>query len=234
MKFFARDGSEYVISRQAAALSHFCYQTLELQPECPEIRFDDIDGPILNRVVVYMMHRVDHPAAEIPKPLPFKPRPLDGVLDDFDKAFFPWDETTMRDEEFETPLVEMLYLMKASDFLQVKPLLDLTRVKLAAVFRAIGDDWPRAKRIFHFHPETIPRPPEDEEEPMTPEEEEAWQKAKEKFHFDDSITGRMYTDCMNKYKDMFEIKRGSPQWLDLLRQAEEQVAKEMGDPSTDG
>uniref|UniRef100_A0A8C9H0V7 S-phase kinase-associated protein 1 n=1 Tax=Piliocolobus tephrosceles TaxID=591936 RepID=A0A8C9H0V7_9PRIM len=92
-----------------------------MTPEEDTIPFPNIKTPILKKVIEYMEYHIDNPADEIPKPLITSN--LQDVVSGWDYEFVNTDKETLYE------------LIEASNYLDIKPLLDLACGKIASMMK---------------------------------------------------------------------------------------------------
>ncbi|EWC86595.1 hypothetical protein PFNF54_04611 [Plasmodium falciparum NF54] len=85
------------------------------------IPLPNIKTPILKKIIEYMEYHINNPADEIPKPLITSN--LQDVVSSWDFDFVNTDKETLYE------------LIEASNYLDIKPLLDLTCGKIASMMK---------------------------------------------------------------------------------------------------
>ncbi|GBE62289.1 glyco FP21 [Babesia ovata] len=124
VQLVSAEGDVFTVERQVVSLSVVLNNaikdyddTSELEP----IKLPEISTRILGKVIDYCRYHWDNPAKPIPKPL------KSARLNEF---VCPWDF------EFVNVSKEVLFeLIMAENFLDIKPLLDLTCAKLASMIK---------------------------------------------------------------------------------------------------
>jgi S-phase kinase-associated protein 1 len=110
-----------------------------------EIPLPNVKSAILNKVVAYLKYHVDNPAKEIEKPL--KSANMNEVVSQWDADFVDVEQ-------------ELLFeLILAANYMDIKPLLDLTCAKVASMIK--GKTPEQIRKTFNITND------------FTPEEEEA-------------------------------------------------------------
>mmetsp|Transcript_31006 Transcript_31006/g.30668 ORF Transcript_31006/g.30668 Transcript_31006/m.30668 type:complete len:166 (+) Transcript_31006:30-527(+) len=124
-----------------------------------EIPLPNVRGPILEKVIEYLCHYKDSPALEIEKPL---------KADAIDEALPPWDAEFIK---LRPEIV--LELLSASNYLDIKPLIDLCGAKIASMIDGKTPD--EIRSIFGL------------ENDLTPEEQEKFQQEVKCLEIEDPV-----------------------------------------------
>lgn len=110
-----------------------------------EIPLPNVKSEILNKIVAYLMHHADNPAQEIKKPL---------VSANMAEVVSPFDANFV-----EVPQETLFQLILAANYMDIRPLLDLTCAKVASMIK--GKTPEQIRKTFNIQND------------FTPEEEEA-------------------------------------------------------------
>ena len=122
LKLKANDGKVVEISNKAASRSKVLKEMMNDYPEASEIPLNEVDGPTLFKVVDYLSKYKDEEPRIVEKPL--KSNDLKEVLQN------DWEYNFLNIKND-----AIISLMKASNFLDIKPLLELIAVKIACDIR---------------------------------------------------------------------------------------------------
>jgi len=141
----ADGGARFEVPKKVACMSELVKTMAEGDTEEKEIPLPNVKKEPLKKVVDYMTHHFENPAKDIVKPL--KSQNMSEVVS-------PWDADFVNIEQ------ELLFeLILAANYMDIKPLLDLTCAKVASM---IKDKTPEEiRKTFNI------------ENDFTPEEEEA-------------------------------------------------------------
>lgn len=116
------EGDKVVVSREAALLSGVIRNIFEESGDVNEaIPIPKVKTRILEKIVEYCQYHVKNPPIEIPQPL--RTANLADVVSDWDNNFINLDKETL----FE--------LILAENFLDIKPLLELSCAKVASLIK---------------------------------------------------------------------------------------------------
>jgi len=133
------------VTRKVAIMSELVKTMCDNDTEEKEIPLPNVKGEVLEKVVSYMTYHADNPAKEIEKPL--KSANMGEVVSQWDADFVDVDQ-------------ELLFeLILAANYMDIKPLLDLTCAKVASMIK--GKSPEQIRKTFNIHND------------FTPEEEEA-------------------------------------------------------------
>ncbi|GAW81588.1 suppressor of kinetochore protein 1 [Plasmodium gonderi] len=122
IKLVSFEGDEFIVDKNTASMSTVILNILEVMtPEEDTIPLPNIKTPILKKIIEYMEYHINNPADEIPKPLITSN--LQDVVSSWDFDFVNTDKETLYE------------LIEASNYLDIKPLLDLTCGKIASMMK---------------------------------------------------------------------------------------------------
>ena len=120
VKLLCCDGEEVEIDKDVAEKSVLIKGLIDDSPD-EQIPLPNVKRPILEKVIDFCKHIKDHPAPEIEKPL--KSVDMASVVD-------PWYADYINLEQ------EVLFeLIMASNYLDIKPLLELSCAKVASLIK---------------------------------------------------------------------------------------------------
>lgn len=109
------------VERKVAVMSALIQTMAEGDKEEKEIPLPNVKGSVLKHVVKYMRHHFENPPKEIEKPL--KSQKMSEVVSAWDAEFVEVDQDLL----FE--------LILAANYMDIKPLLDLTCAKVASMIK---------------------------------------------------------------------------------------------------
>lgn len=122
IKLVSFEGDEFIVDKYTASMSTVILNILEVMTaEEDTIPLPNIKTPILKKIIEYMEYHINNPAEEIPKPLITSN--LQDVVSSWDYDFVSTDKETLYE------------LIEASNYLDIKPLLDLTCGKIASMMK---------------------------------------------------------------------------------------------------
>ncbi|SCO67953.1 suppressor of kinetochore protein 1, putative [Plasmodium vivax] len=122
IKLVSFEGDEFIVDKYTASMSTVILNILEVMTaEEDTIPLPNIKTPILKKIIEYMEYHINNPAEEIPKPLITSN--LQDVVSSWDYDFVNTDKETLYE------------LIEASNYLDIKPLLDLTCGKIASMMK---------------------------------------------------------------------------------------------------
>ncbi|SOV81590.1 suppressor of kinetochore protein 1, putative [Plasmodium sp. gorilla clade G3] len=122
IKLVSFEGDEFIVDKNTASMSTVIMNILEVMTsEEDTIPLPNIKTPILKKIIEYMEYHINNPADEIPKPLITSN--LQDVVSSWDFDFVNTDKETLYE------------LIEASNYLDIKPLLDLTCGKIASMMK---------------------------------------------------------------------------------------------------
>ena len=116
------DGIKVTIDEKSASRSTVVKGLLQDYQEDRDIPMPDVRGDVLKKVVEYLIHYKDSEPREIPKPLPSAN--LIEVTDEWDVNFI---NAIDLDTTFD--------MINAANYMDIKPLLDLSCAKVASVMK---------------------------------------------------------------------------------------------------
>jgi len=145
IKLVSQEEEKFQVSKKVALMSELVKTMVEGDKEEKEIPLPNVKGTTLAKVIEYMKHHADNPAKEIEKPL--KSPHLPDVVSQWDADFVEVEQ-------------ELLFeLILAANYMDIKPLLDLTCAKVASMIK--GRTPEQIRKTFNIQND------------FTPEEEEA-------------------------------------------------------------
>ncbi|CRG94028.1 suppressor of kinetochore protein 1, putative [Plasmodium gallinaceum] len=122
IKLVSFEGDEFIVDKYTASMSTVIMNILEVMTEEEDtIPLPNIKTQILKKIIEYMEYHIQNPADEIPKPL--STSNLQDVVSSWDYDFVNTDKETLYE------------LIEASNYLDIKPLLDLTCGKIASMMK---------------------------------------------------------------------------------------------------
>jgi len=142
----SQEKEKYSVPKKVAVMSELVKTMAEGDKEEKVIPLPNVKGAVLKKVVEWMKHHVDNPAKEIEKPLK-SANLAECVSDAWDAEFVDVDQEL---------LVELIL---AANYMDIKPLLDLTCAKVASMIK--GKTPEQIRKTFNIQND------------FTPEEEEA-------------------------------------------------------------
>jgi len=145
IELVAKDGEKFSVDRKVAVMSELVKTMAEGDADEKEIPLPNVKAEVLKKVVAYMNYHQDNVAKEIEKPL--KSANMAEVVSQWDSDFVDVEQ-------------ELLFeLILASNYMDIKPLLDLTCAKVASMIK--GKTPEQIRKTFNIQND------------FTPEEEEA-------------------------------------------------------------
>jgi len=145
LRLVSQEQEKFPVPKKVALQSELIKTMSEGDKEEKEIPLPNVKGPVLNKVVSYMKYHAENPAKEIEKPL--KSANMAEVVSQWDAEFVDVDQ-------------ELLFeLILAANYMDIKPLLDLTCAKVASMIK--GKTPEQIRKTFNIQND------------FTPEEEEA-------------------------------------------------------------
>jgi len=145
LKLVSQEDEKFTVSRKVALMSELVKTMVEGDKEEKEIPLPNVKAAVLKKVVEYMTYHVDNLPKEIEKPL--KSANMNEVVPKWDADFVDVDQ-------------ELLFeLILAANYMDIKPLLDLTCAKVASMIK--GKTPEQIRKTFNITND------------FTPEEEEA-------------------------------------------------------------
>jgi len=145
LKLISQEEEAFPVPRKVALMSELVKTMVEGDKEEKEIPLPNVKSAVLKKVVDYMNYHTDNPAKEIEKPL--KSANMHEVVTKWDADYVDVDQ-------------ELLFeLILAANYMDIKPLLDLTCAKVASMIK--GKTPEQIRKAFNIAND------------FTPEEEEA-------------------------------------------------------------
>lgn len=122
LELTSSDKMKFELNSKAGERSGLLKNLISDYEESKDIPLPDIKGEILKKIVDYLTHYKDIEPKEIPKPLPTAN--LGEFLDEWDISFINGIE-----------LEKVFDLINASNYMDIKPLLDLSCAKIASLMK---------------------------------------------------------------------------------------------------
>jgi len=145
LKLVSQEEEKFVVPRKVAIMSELVKTMVEGDREEKEIPLPNVKALTLKKVVEYMKYHSENPPKEIEKPL--KSANMAEVVPQWDADFVDVEQ-------------ELLFeLILAANYMDIKPLLDLTCAKVASMIK--GKTPEQIRKAFNIQND------------FTPEEEEA-------------------------------------------------------------
>jgi len=145
LKLVSQEQEKIPVPKKVAMMSELVKTMAEGDKDEKEIPLPNVKSAVLNKVVAYMKYHVDNPAKEIEKPL--KSANMNENVSQWDADFVDVEQ-------------ELLFeLILAANYMDIKPLLDLTCAKVASMIK--GKTPEQIRKTFNITND------------FTPEEEEA-------------------------------------------------------------
>jgi S-phase kinase-associated protein 1 len=116
------DGQKVCLDDKSAERSNLLKGLIQDYTEDTDIPMPDIRGDVLKRVVEYLVHYKEAAPREIPKPLPSA-----NLLDVTDE----WDVSFINGVDLDTTFD----IINAANYMDIKPLLDLSCAKIASLMK---------------------------------------------------------------------------------------------------
>ncbi|EAA18927.1 skp1 [Plasmodium yoelii yoelii] len=136
IKLVSFEGDEFIVDKYTASMSTVIFNILEVMTsEEDTIPLPNIKTQILKKIIEYMEYHIHNPPDEIPKPLITSN--LQDVIISLKKIkIITSIVVSVWDYDFVNTDKETLYeLIEASNYLDIKPLLDLTCGKIASMMK---------------------------------------------------------------------------------------------------
>ncbi len=134
------DGEKFQVSEKAARRSQLIKGIIDDYPDDPEVPLHNVKSAILQRIISYLEYYRDNEPREIEKPLP---------SNNFNDCVDAWDFQFI-DLEIEV-IFEIIF---ASNYMDIKPLLELASSKIASVIK--GKSPEEIRRIFNIQNDFTP------------------------------------------------------------------------------
>ena len=145
LKLVSQELEKITVPRKVALMSELVRTMSEGDKDEKEIPLPNVKSAVLRKVVTYLQYHVDNPPKEIEKPL--KSANMNEVVAQWDADFCDVDQ-------------ELLFeLILAANYMDIKPLLDLSCAKVASMIK--GKTPEQIRKTFNITND------------FTPEEEEA-------------------------------------------------------------
>ena len=156
-RLMCRDGEVIEVDQETAKISVLINGLIEDGGVEEDIPIAQVTKPVMEKAIAFMTHIREHPPAEIEKPL--SSTDLSQVVDQWHNEYINVDQ-------------EMLFeLVMAANYLDVKPLLELSCAKVASLIK--GKSIQEIRQFFQIENDFSP---EEEEQVM---QENKW--AEESF-----------------------------------------------------
>jgi len=145
LKLVSQDEERFTVSRKVAMMSELVKTMIENDKEERELPLPNVKGSTLAKVVEYLKYHAETPAKEIEKPL--KSSNMAEVVSQWDAEYVEVEQ-------------ELLFeLILAANYMDIKPLRDLSCAKVASLIK--GKTPEQIRKQFNIQND------------FTPEEEEA-------------------------------------------------------------
>jgi len=145
LKLLSQEGEAFSVTKKVAIMSELIKTMIEGDKEEKEIPLPNVKSSVLQKVIEYMKYHCDNAPKPIEKPL--KSANMAEVVSQWDADFVDVEQ-------------ELLFeLILAANYMDVKPLLDLTCAKVASMIK--GKNPEQIRKTFNIVND------------FTPEEEEA-------------------------------------------------------------
>lgn len=136
----SRENESFPVSRKIALMSELVKTMAEGDSNETDIPLPNVKGAILKKVIDYMTFHHENPAKEIEKPL--KSAIMTEVVSKWDANFVEVDQ-------------EILFeLILAANYMDIKPLLDLTCAKVASMIK--GKTPEQIRKTFNIKNDFLP------------------------------------------------------------------------------
>lgn len=127
ISLISSDNVKVTVDEKSAQRSNLLKGLIQDYDESSDIAMPDIKGDVLKKIVDYLVHYKESEPKEIPKPLP-SPNLLD-VTDE-------WDVTFINSMDLDTTFD----MIQAANYMDIKPLLDLSCAKIASLMKGRSAD----------------------------------------------------------------------------------------------
>lgn len=121
------DNVKVIVEEKSAQRSNLLKGLIQDYDESSDIAMPDVRGDVLKKIVEYLVHYKDSEPKEIPKPLPSA-----NLLDVTDE----WDVTFINSIDLDTNFD----MIQAANYMDIKPLLDLSCAKIASLMKGRSAD----------------------------------------------------------------------------------------------
>eukprot|EP00343_Euplotes_focardii_P007538 CAMPEP_0205821348 /NCGR_PEP_ID=MMETSP0206-20130828/7075_1 /ASSEMBLY_ACC=CAM_ASM_000279 /TAXON_ID=36767 /ORGANISM="Euplotes focardii, Strain TN1" /LENGTH=181 /DNA_ID=CAMNT_0053116765 /DNA_START=35 /DNA_END=580 /DNA_ORIENTATION=+ len=140
LKLVSQEQEKFSVPRSVALQSELVKTMAEGDEEEKEIPLPNVKSKVLAKVIQYMTYHAENPSKEIEKPL--KSANMGDVVS-------PWDA------EFVNVDQELLFeLILAANYMDIKPLLDLTCAKVASMIK--GKEPEQIRQTFNIQNDFTP------------------------------------------------------------------------------
>jgi S-phase kinase-associated protein 1 len=155
IELISKDGQTFVVDADAIFMSQLIKDMVEdNEDEVPRIPVPNVESKVLAKVIEYCEYHHDKPIEEIEKPLKGN---IDDLICDWDKKFLNVEQQ------------ELIEIIMASNYLNIKSLLDLSCAKIASMIK--GKNPEQIREMFGIENDFSP----EEEEKIR--EENKWCEA---------------------------------------------------------
>ena len=140
LKLMSQEHEAFEVPKKVALMSELVKTMVEGDKDEKEIPLPNVKSAVLTKVVEYMRYHCDKPADEIEKPL--KSANMAEVVSQWDADFVDVDQ-------------ELLFeLILAANYMDIKPLLDLTCAKVASMIK--GKSPEQIRKTFNIQNDFTP------------------------------------------------------------------------------
>ena len=146
INLLSSDLQKKIIDKNSAELSNFIKKFIEDFPN-ETIHFQNIDYDTLIKVTEYLEYHKDKKPKKIPKPLPNK---------DFKEIIEEWDYNFI-----DIDVNRVFKIMEAANFLDIRPLLNLTCAKISSLIK--GKNPSEIRRVLGFEDDIVESDNKEEE-----------------------------------------------------------------------
>jgi S-phase kinase-associated protein 1 len=140
LNLMSRENESFPVPRKIACMSELVKTMAEGDANETNIPLPNVKGAILEKVIEYMTYHNDNPPKEIEKPL--KSAIMTEVVSKWDAQFVEVGQETL----FE--------LILAANYMDIKPLLDLTCAKVASMIK--GKTPEQIRKTFNIKNDFLP------------------------------------------------------------------------------
>jgi S-phase kinase-associated protein 1 len=141
LNLLSRENESYSVLRKVAMMSELVKTMAEGDSSEENIPLPNVKSSILTKVIEYMTYHHANPAKEIEKPL--KSSIMSEVVSKWDASFVDVDQEVL----FE--------LILAANYMDIKPLLDLTCAKVASMIK--GKTPEQIRKTFNIKNDFLPQ-----------------------------------------------------------------------------
>jgi S-phase kinase-associated protein 1 len=143
------DGIKVTVDESSAKRSNLLKGLIQDYDESSDIAMPDINGAVLRKIVEYLVHYKDSEPSEIPKPLPSA-----NLLEVTDE----WDVNFINSMDLDTTFD----MIQAANYMDIKPLLDLSCAKVASLMK--GRSAEELRTMFNIENDLSPEEQKEYEE----------------------------------------------------------------------